>query len=59
MIGQTISHYHIIEKLGEVPIRPAKQPAGRLDLASIAMLSPLVELWIPRLFVGSCNGGDQ
>lgn len=46
MIGQVISQYRIIEKLGEVPIR--------LDLASEAKLSPIVELRIPTK-VGSQN----
>ena len=45
MIAQTISHYKILEKLGEVPIR--------LDLASNATLSPFVGLSIPMLFIGS------
>jgi hypothetical protein len=46
MIGTTVSHYTILSKLGEVPIRP--------DLASDARLSPLVELSIPPLSGGSC-----
>ena len=44
MIDSTISHYKILEKLGEVPIR--------LDLASVAPLSPFVGLRIPPLFGG-------
>ena len=46
MIGQMISHYQILEKLGEVPIR--------LDLASGAPLSPVVGLRIPPKG-GSCR----
>ena len=45
MIGQMISHYQILEKLGEVPIR--------LDLASVAPLSPFVGFRIPPLSGGS------
>lgn len=45
MIGQTISHYKILEKLGEVPIR--------LDLASETKLSPIVGLSIPPFVGGS------
>jgi arginine decarboxylase-like protein len=45
MLGQTILHYKILEKLGEVPIR--------LDLASEMKLSPIVGLSIPSSFGGS------
>ena len=52
MIGQTISHYTIVEKLGEVPIR--------LDFAipmSREKRSPLVGLRIPPFSGGSCGTG--
>jgi len=49
MIGQIISHYTILEKLGEVPIR--------LDLASVAQLSPFVGLRIPACLGGPIEAG--
>ena len=48
MIGQIISHYKILEKLGKVPIR--------LNLAFpsyVERLSSFVELSIPPSFGGS------
>jgi hypothetical protein len=45
MIGQAISHYRILEKLGEVPNFP------------VSVLARAVEnLRIPPLCGGSCNG---
>jgi len=49
MIGPTISHYKILEKLGEVPIR--------LDFASETKLSPIVGLSIPLERSGSGRCG--
>ncbi|MDI6766673.1 MAG: hypothetical protein QME52_07615 [Bacteroidota bacterium] len=51
MLGNNISHYRIIEKLGEVPIR--------LDLASAAKLSPFVGLRIPPILSLSKDGGSS
>lgn len=45
MIGQVISHYNILENVGEVPIR--------LDLSSEAKVSPFAELRIPLSLSGS------
>jgi hypothetical protein len=48
MIGQTVSQYKIVEKLGEVPIR--------LDLTSGAKLSPSAELRISRPMDSAASG---
>lgn len=48
MIGKTISHYNVLEKFGEVPIR--------LDLSSKAKRSQIAELRIPLVFSGSYRG---
>jgi hypothetical protein len=56
MIGQTISHYHILEKLGEVPNSPTSVPtrvAATLSLPAIST-NPW-QAGIPTPFVGSCN----
>ncbi|MBI4811541.1 MAG: hypothetical protein HY800_08930 [Ignavibacteriales bacterium] len=53
MIGQTISHYKTLKKLGEVPIR--------LDLAIPTCrekLSPIVGLSIPPILSLSKDGGS-
>jgi len=47
MIGQTIAHYKILDKLGEVPIG--------LDFARNAKRSPFVGLRTPTSFVGGCQ----
>gem|GEM_PF-2375509 len=53
MIGTTVSHYRIIEKLGEVP----KWPASAFERA-VAILRTPTSFACPVLSygVGGCNG---
>ncbi len=57
MMGCTLSHYEILEKLGEVPIRldlaRAALPTSLSREVEPGMQSPLVELRIPTISVGS------
>ena len=57
MIGQTISHYKILDKLGEVPKLPTS--VFQRVAAVLSLPAEHVSLWqagIPRAFGGSRNG---